>query len=523
MSVPWDATTNFTEKRIGRFGNTKMGANPPNMVRGALYRGLLKDRRLFTFGGSTFLANQSDPDWKQPDSDQYSMWSYDTEAMAWDQYDLTYAVPRRPNWGAVTEAIPLGIAFFLNGQVDRGSSYVLYSMTEYVNGTMSNETHNQITYLGGMVIIDLVTQIARNVSTDTLGAPRVGGGLVHAMRFGKTINGTLVTFGGMRSASDKNNTFSNGVLVDFSTISLCDTFNEVDVIWFNQSTSGETPPPRVDFCVLPGVKSAKDNSSHNVYIYGGYDPMQSIMYSDVYVLSLPSFTWTKLYSGNNPKFGHTCHTAGPRQMMTVGGSLDADMYAVETSGQLPNLTTMKCDQLGGVALFDLSNLTWSSSFNPYAPEYQVPQKVVDVIGGSGYGGATLTEPFGGFAHAAISTMFSPPVTSVSPTIPTSTRASPKNDNDGYIAGAVVGSVAGIAIIVSLIALVLRRRRRITIPYELSDESSRNKKDKVAQRRELPAQDVPVELPVDQDTAEPQDEREYRTTLTSPIELPANNA
>lgn len=213
MSVPWDATTNFTEKRIGRFGNTKMNANPPNMVRGALYRGPAKDRRLFTFGGSTFLANQSDADWKQPDSDQYSMWSYDTEELIWDQYDITYAMPRRPNWGAATEAISLGIAFFLNGQVDRGSSNVLYSMTEYVNGTLSNDTFDQITYLGGMIIVDLATQIARNVSTSSLGAPRVAGGLVHGLRFGKTTNGTLVTFGGMQSANDKKNTFSNGALV----------------------------------------------------------------------------------------------------------------------------------------------------------------------------------------------------------------------------------------------------------------------------------------------------------------------
>lgn len=106
------------------------------------------------------------------------------------------------------------------------------------------------------------------------------------------------------------------------------------------------------------------------------------MYDDVYVLSLPSFTWTKVYSGNNPKFGHTCHTAGMRQMMTVGGSLDANMYAVETTGQIPNLATLKCDQHGGVALFDLSNLTWGSFFDAYAPAYQVPKKVVDVIGGS---------------------------------------------------------------------------------------------------------------------------------------------
>jgi hypothetical protein len=228
MSAPWDATTNFTEKRIGRFGNSAMDANPPNMVRGALYRGLAQDRRLFTFGGSTFLANQSDPDWKQPDSDDYSLWSYDTEAMTWGQYDITNAVPRRPNWGAAAEAISLGIGFFLNGQVDRGSSSVLYSMTEYINGTLTNETNNQITYLGGMVIIDLATQVARNVSTDTLGAPRIGGGLIHGLRFGKTKNGTLVTFGGMRSANEKNNTFNNGILVSHPRRTFVPVLTRVD-------------------------------------------------------------------------------------------------------------------------------------------------------------------------------------------------------------------------------------------------------------------------------------------------------
>ena len=104
MSASWDATTNFTENRIGRFGNSAMNANPENMVRGALYRGLVDNRRLFTFGGSTFLANESDADWKLPASDDYSLWSYDTESMSWAQYDLTYAVPRRPNWGANAEA-----------------------------------------------------------------------------------------------------------------------------------------------------------------------------------------------------------------------------------------------------------------------------------------------------------------------------------------------------------------------------------------------------------------------------------
>jgi len=490
MSASWDATTNLTEKRIGRFGNSAMDANPPNMARGALYRGPAKDRRLFTFGGSTFLANQTDPDWKPPESDDYSLWSYDTETMTWGQYRINYAVPRRPNWGAATEAISIGIGFFLNGMIDRGSSSVMYSMTEYINNTLTHETDNQITYLGGLIIVDLTTTIARNVSTDTLGSPRVAGGLLHCPGFGKTKNGTLLTFGGMRSGNEENNTFNNGILIDFDTVSLCDTFNEDDVIWVNQSTSGETPPPRIDFCVLPGVKAAKDNSSYNVYIYGGYDPTQSIMYDDIYVLSLPSFVWTKVYSGQNPKFGHTCHSAGKRQMMTVGGSLDASMYAVETTGQIPNLTSMTCDKWGGVALFDLSSLTWSSFFDAHAPDYQVPGKVVDAIGGSGNGSATMTEPVGGFANAALFTMFHPPPPTSTPPPTSLPTVLPhhKTKNNAYIAGIVIGTVAGIAIVVGLAACIVYQRRRGQLPSEMHGESAQEKGTKSK------CEHLPVELP-----------------------------
>jgi hypothetical protein len=213
MSRPWDTKTNFTEKRIGRFGNSLMGANPPNMVRGALFRGPPNDTKLYTFGGSTFLANETDPNWQAPSSDQFSLWSYDTSSMTWGQYDVSNAIPRRPNWGAVTEAVSIGVGFVLNGQVDRGSSNVLYSMNEYVVGTLTNATNDQTSYLGGLLIIDMATRIARNVSTDTLGAPRVAGGLIYAAKFGKTSKGSLVTFGGMKSKGDGNNTFQNGDLV----------------------------------------------------------------------------------------------------------------------------------------------------------------------------------------------------------------------------------------------------------------------------------------------------------------------
>jgi hypothetical protein len=213
MSRSWDTKTTFSEKRLGRFGNAAMASNPPNMVRGALFRGPNNDKRLFTFGGTTFLANETDPQWQPPASDQYSLWSFDTSSLVWAQFDVTDAVPRRPNWGAWTEAIGAGLGFMLNGQIDHGSSNVRHSLTEYIGGVISNRTRIQTTYIDGMVIVDLLKRKARKVSTDTLGVPRVAGGLIHTTSFGKSKFGALITFGGMRSTDPTNNTFYNGALV----------------------------------------------------------------------------------------------------------------------------------------------------------------------------------------------------------------------------------------------------------------------------------------------------------------------
>lgn len=213
MSHSWDVNTNYTESRIGRYANTAANANPPNMLRGALYAAELETNKLFTFGGSTFLANESDPDWQPPSQDPTSLWSYDTEIRNWDSYNNTDVVTGRPNWGLITEDMTHDVGFFLNGQYDRGSSYGLYTSVEYEGGKVTNASYSQISYLSGMIMIDLHTQETKNVSTESLGAPRVAGGMVHAPGFGKTKNGTLVAFGGMRSGGENVDTFTNGDLV----------------------------------------------------------------------------------------------------------------------------------------------------------------------------------------------------------------------------------------------------------------------------------------------------------------------
>ncbi|OJD30981.1 cell wall anchored protein [Diplodia corticola] len=452
----WDVNTNFTESRIGRYAGTDTNANPPNMLRGALYAANRETNKLFTFGGSSFLANDSDPDWEPPSQDATSLWSYDTEIRDWHSYNIT-TIPWRPNWGAVAEDIVHDIGFFLNGQYDRGSSYGLYTSVEYEGGKVSNASFDEIRYLGGLIMIDLHTQETRNLSTESLGAPRVAGGLVYSPTFGKTANGTLLAFGGMRSSGQSVDTFTNGDLIDMTTISLCDSFMDENVTWFNQSTTGDTPPPRMDFCTLPFEKDAKDNSSINIYIHGGYDPGTSTLYDDMYILSVPSFTWTKVYSGTDGRFGHSCNAAGLRQMVVTGGARDASLYAVETTGAVPDLDATTCNDGLGVSLFDLTNLTWGTFFDHDAPAYQVPQKVVDVIGGSPDGAATMTQPANGFAHPAIYTMFHPPPT---PTTTTTSSSSTTTPSASTITGAAIGSIAGAALLLTaVIWLVLRRRKR----------------------------------------------------------------
>lgn len=102
----------------------------------------------------------------------------------------------------------------------------------------------------------------------------------------------------------------------------------------------------------------------------------------MYVLSVPSFTWTKVYSGKEGRYGHTCNAAGKRQMLVTGGARDASLFAVETTGDVPNLNQTSCNEGMGVTVFDLTNLTFGTFFDYDAPEYQVPQKVVDKIGGT---------------------------------------------------------------------------------------------------------------------------------------------
>lgn len=104
-------------------------------------------------------------------------------------------------------------------------------------------------------------------------------------------------------------------------------------------------------------------------MYGGRG-LNNSYYDDVHILSIPSFTWTKVYQGTSGRYGHTCHRAGTRTMLSVGGA------------PTTNLTTGPCDwETKGINVFDLSNITWSSKYTMTTENYAVPEKVIARIGG----------------------------------------------------------------------------------------------------------------------------------------------
>ena len=152
---------------------------------------------------------------------------------------------------------------------------------------------------------------------------------------------------------------------------------------YNQETSGDRPPPLTQFCSV--VASANDGSSHSIYIYGGYDGIgrTSAPSDDVYVLSVPSFVWIKVYAGKDRhgRRSHRCARPYPDQMLVVGGVPDQS-------------ESLDCLDSGVLQMFNLNSLRWEDRYDPEAwSDYRVPGAITAEIGGK-YVSSTLARPVG---------------------------------------------------------------------------------------------------------------------------------
>jgi Kelch motif len=102
--------------------------------------------------------------------------------------------------------------------------------------------------------------------------------------------GLLIYFGG--GSTPGNNETLVGVPMNIINI-----YDIASSKWYTQQAGGQVPEMRRRFCA--GATWAKDQSSYQIYLYGGMGFGANVSgYDDVYILSMPSFTWIKWWSSD---------------------------------------------------------------------------------------------------------------------------------------------------------------------------------------------------------------------------------
>ena len=335
----------------------------------------------------------------------YSLWSYDIASSTWDraQNPQTSAGDDSDGGGQPVQnaaegaglTVPsLGRGYYFGGHLDvhttagwslQTARVYLTSLLEFTFPGYSNPSASNNNQPAGSS--GLFRNITQGGLQDTASFPeRADGVLVYVPGFGA--DGIILGLAG-----GNNDTFTQ--------MNIIDVFDIAKSTWYKQSTSGPTPPIRVNPCAV--AQSAPDGSSIQVYVYGGQNLVPAgsqIQYDDVWILTLPSFTWIKVDTTNQSvppaRAGHTCNSWNS-QMVVVGGYVG---------------TQLECDT-PGIYVFNLSSLTWQNTYSVleggnYLNQqksqekdakamsgtygYQVPAAVQRAIGGSALGGATVTAP-----------------------------------------------------------------------------------------------------------------------------------
>jgi len=261
-------------------------------------------------------------------------------------------------------------------------------------------------------------------------------------------------------------------------MSTVDIYDIATQQWYRQQTTG-APGQLTQGCAV--LASAQDGTSHNIYWYGGYDGISQAgdFVDDVWILSIPSFMWMKVYSGktDHARAGHRCTKPYPDQMFVIGG------YS-SISG-----TTPQCVDGNIVQVFNLSSATWIEKYDPTKwSNYTVPFMISSMIGGTGTGSATQTAPSpSGFSNSSMTALFGSAYnsskiatwypyapsqtadnnrTTILPTpVPKSGGGTPK-----YLAP-VLGVVLGLFFVtLVIIAIMLWRRRKYLKPNPSGSQS-----------------------------------------------------
>ncbi|KAI9678265.1 MAG: hypothetical protein M1817_006210 [Caeruleum heppii] len=450
-------------------------AGAANNLAPVYYDGMMfaNDNEFYLYGGVLRDTDSLQP----PPANQvlgYERYQYGPERASWEPGFYSGQLPeemtRYITAGAGVNVPSENLGFYISGL--RGAAW----------GEIRDQgraRYNASVIADTLISVDMSTMRREQWSNDSLPNSVPGRANAEVVWIPTASRGLLVAIGGVinpESAysilSDDMKTESQDTSPGFMrTVSIYDVDSRT---WYSQDTSGETPPQLTQFCSV--VAAAKDGSSYNIYIYGGYDGLDetNAPLDDVYILSLPSFTWIKASTGT-PAHGrraHKCAKAYPDQMFVVGG-------------QTQQLDAYRCLEGGLIQIFNLNTLEWQDRYDPNVwSEYKVPDIVASKIGGNADGAATSSSP-ASWGDDALSALFTERYTKTIPSYypyaslvatptdgsqPTrlSTSAPTPTTQSGGVpewVGAVLGVVLGlVAITAILIGFLLYKRRKYIKRY-----------------------------------------------------------
>ncbi|KAI9799472.1 MAG: hypothetical protein M1833_003994 [Piccolia ochrophora] len=350
----------------------------PNYIDGAMFA---NDNEFYLYGG---LLRDTDSLRPPPATSVlgYERYQYGPERASWDpgfyNGELPEGVSRYITAGAAVNIPSENLGFYFSGMKRKDGGDIRTSGRQQYNATAVSDS---------LIAIDMATMREENWSNDTLPDDIPGRANGELVWIPSSDRGLLVAIGGVinpewayrlpsEALTSKSEDESPGFM---KTVSVYDIRSKK---WYKQETSGDTPPQLTRFCSV--VATAEDSSSHNIYIYGGYDGLDELNppSDDVYILSLPSFTWVKAKEGTKEhgRREHRCTRVYPDQMLVVGG-------------QALQLDDFTCLDGGLIQIFNLNTLEWQEEYDPSVwEEYKVPDVVTAKIGGNAEGGATSLEP-----------------------------------------------------------------------------------------------------------------------------------
>ena len=344
--------------------------------------------------------------------------------------------------------------------------------------------------LPGMVQFDMNTRSFTNWSNAGVGQPVQSGQMQYVPSFGP--EGIFLAFGG--------ETVKDEELISFGMVPV---FDPVTQTWYNQTTSGNTPKGRRDFCVA-GI--ASNNDTYEIFLYGGlggnFDnddgkEWYDTPYDTISILTLPAFHWVDVtYDRPISRNLHTCDSVGGSQILIFGGT---DYAPSKFSDFIQKSMSSEDPWSQGIGIFDLSNLEWVDHYSarPAPYEQSHPVKQFYAMAGQSYVsnlGSSVTALMK-TTNFNSTTAYSSSANSTATFTPSSSPS--KSPKAGAIAGAVVGGVAFLCTVAAVVLFILRRHRRLTGQRTELDSTNPSPQVTAEWRHEVESETPNQELPSNQ--------------------------